>query len=210
MDVPVLMMDYSMHCIKSNSRSGGYECICDSDTLPASITNKQLAQERRETSFLGLLRAILNDLRITSASFLGTSVARDLMDNDKPVSELCSILGPDVPVKAFLHTSPLFNLVQTCLSQEHSWELLRLIRHMAPVLHLADAKWSAEKTYEKLIALPSIDSRKFVWKVYDTTASRSRPLLTKEEGKKKEYDSQPEGTHQRILLFCECGTLLSC
>jgi len=202
MDVPVLMMGYSIHCIKSYSVSGGYKCICDFDTLPASTTNKQLAQEARTSSSQ---RSLLpwppwgnlerNDLRITSASFLGTSVARDLMDNDKPVSELCSILGPDVPVKAFLHTSPLFNLVQTCLSQERSWELLRLIRHMAPVLHLADAKWSAEKTYEKLIALPSIDSRKFVWKVYDTTASRSRPLLTKEEGKKKEYDSQPEGTH---------------
>jgi len=198
MDVPVLMMGYSIHCIKSYSVSGEYKCICDFDTLPASTTNKQLAQEARTSSSQ---RSLLpwppwgnlerNDLRITSASFLRTR-----MDNDKLVAELCSILGPDVPVKAFRHTSPLFSLVQTCLSQEErSRELLRLIRHIAPLFHLADAEWSAEKTYEKFIALPSIDSRKCVWKVNDTTASRSRPLLTKEEGKKTEYDSQPEGTH---------------
>ena len=196
MDVPVLLMDLSWHCIKSYKPSSGYHCICDFEQLPARI-NKQLAQERRKASFLGLLAATLQeyDLKITSASLLGASVATEFLENDRPTAELSSILGPDVPVRAFFHTTLLFSLANTGLSQEEcSWELLKTIRHIAPVFHLADAKWSAEETYEKYIALPSILTRNFLFKVYDRDAPRSRPLLTKEEGK-KEYDSRPGGTH---------------
>ncbi len=92
-----------------------------------------------------------------------------------------------------MHTTWLFNLANTSLSQEErSWELLKLIRHLVPVFHLADAKWSAEEIYEKYIALPSILTRNFVFEVYDKDAPRSRPLLTKEEG--KEYNTRPDDT----------------
>ncbi|KAL0032275.1 hypothetical protein WJX79_002003 [Trebouxia sp. C0005] len=52
---------------------------------------------------------------------------------------------------------------------------------------------SAEETHESYIALPSVLTRNFVFKVCGTDAPRSRPLLTKEEveANKKEYHSQP-------------------
>ncbi|DBA73070.1 TPA: hypothetical protein ACH3X2_010011 [Trebouxia sp. C0005] len=131
---------------------------------------------------------------ITSTSLLGACITREFLENDGPTAELSSILGPDAPVRGFSHTSPVSSLGYTSLSQEEcSWELLESIRHIAPVFHLADAEWSAEEAYEQYMALPSILTRNFLFKMYDTDAPRSRSLLSKEEGK-KEYDGRPEDT----------------
>ncbi len=123
MKAPLLLLDCSTHCVKSYSVLQRYKCVCDFSKLLAKI-NKQLAQEHRESSFLGLLAAILNgnDLRITSVSLLGSSISRDMLDNDIPVPVLSKILGPDVPVQSFLHTTLLFNLVTPACSSspEHS------------------------------------------------------------------------------------------
>ncbi len=132
------------------------DCCCDFDKLPAR-TDKQLAAERRKASLLGLLAATMQkyELKITSVSLLGSSVSRDFMDNEQPAAELSSILGPDVPVQAFIHTSPLFLLAQTPKSdEERSWQLLWLIQHIASAFHLEDAEWSANKTYDQFIAVP--------------------------------------------------------
>ena len=84
-----------------------------------------------------------------------------------------------------MRTSPLFLLAQIPLSQkERLWQLLRLAQHIASPFHLEDAKWSAEQTYDKFIALLLINGLKFLPEVYNTDAPRSIPCLTNEEGKR--------------------------
>ncbi|KAL0032274.1 hypothetical protein WJX79_002003 [Trebouxia sp. C0005] len=55
------------------------------------------------------------------------------------------------------------------------------------------AELSSILGHQSYIALPSVLTRNFVFKVCGTDAPRSRPLLTKEEveANKKEYHSQP-------------------
>ena len=187
MKAQVLLVDHSFHCIKLYQSSKGFHCCCNYDELPGRTTDKQLAAERRKASCLGVIAAIVQKygLKITSASRLGTFVSRDFIDNEQSTAELASILGPDVPVKAFIHTSPLFMLTQHKLSdEERSWQLFRLIQHIASPFHLEDAKWSAEETHDDFIALPLIDGLTFMPKVYDAEAPRSIPILTKEQGKR--------------------------
>jgi len=187
MKAEVFLVDYSFHCIKLCRPSGKYHCCCDFRELPARTTDRPLARERRKATLLGLIAAIRQeyDLKFTSASLLGSFVAGDFMANEKPTAELSSILGPDVPVQAFMHTSPLFLLAQTKLSHEdRSWQLLSLIQHIASPFHLEDAKWSAEKTYDDFTASPLINGLRFMPKVYDAEAPRSIPVLTKEQGKR--------------------------
>ena len=142
------MLDYSFHCIKIHSPSQGYYCACNSDDLPLSATDKQLASVRRKVSFLGLRATAAiqeHDLKITSASLLGAALAKYFMHGSLPAAELSNILGPDVPVQSSIHTSPLFLMRPSHLSQEgRSWELLRLIGLTATAFHLADAETSAD------------------------------------------------------------------
>lgn len=136
MQAEVLFMDYSFHCNKIYTQTGGFSCLCEFNNLPDNVTDRQLACERRKASFLGLLAATRKeyDLEFSSASLLGASIATDFMHGDLPVAELSSILGPDVPVQAFFHTSVLFQLRPSNLSQERpSWELFNIIRHIAPL-----------------------------------------------------------------------------
>ncbi len=109
MDVQVLLNDYSFLCTKIYTPSWGRQCLCDFSDLPGSFINNytQLACEHRKVSFLGLLSATLQDygMKTTLASLLGASIAGDFMYSNLPVAKLSCILGPDVPVQAFIHTS---------------------------------------------------------------------------------------------------------
>ena len=60
MDVLVLADGCELALYQIYTPASGYHCICDFEQLPARI-NKQLGQEHRKASFLGLLAATLQE-----------------------------------------------------------------------------------------------------------------------------------------------------
>lgn len=179
MDIPVLLLDMSFHCIKT-WQSGKWKCMCDFRPQPV------IQQERRLATFLAIFGAVVTgfDLTVTTVSLMGARVGETLLTKDQksPIPELSKILKSGVVFKVFLHTSLLFRLGNHGLSNVHrSRVLLSLIQHAAPIFHVADAKWSVEDCFSRYVNQESTKTRKFVDKVWDET-EMTPVCLTPAEG----------------------------
>ena len=187
MKAPVILLDYSLHCIKIYSEACGYKCCCDFDRLPHA--QRQQAKDRRFSSFLGILAAVPQEysIQVSSVSLMGVSICRDMMPENKSVPQLAKVVGADVPVAAFMHTTPLFNLMpphsQTPRA-DRSADLFRLIQHVATPFHAADTVWCATGVYTDYIESEPIKGRHFVAEVWTGQCLPPDPVvLTPEQGK---------------------------